>query len=224
MNRQRPQVQLAETEDLSSDDSVSLPPTNHAGSQVQPIIQRARSSGTTDASTSLRGSRAAGAVGSSSTLGGVVAATVTTETAGTSAPSSQRRSRTPASNGASTRAAGGTRRRQALGGFVWDNPERTGICNCARATALVGILQLAEAHPQGFFGINSQQQSKCLICFQLGYPFSGRWTPWNLYSNSSSDVAASFRCCIASSEGILLSASLKRAIGHRSGGDPCLGT
>jgi hypothetical protein len=82
----------------------------------------------------------------------VVAATVNTETAGTSAPSLQRRSRTPASNGASTRAAGGTRRRQALGGFVWDTPERTGIRDSARAAALVGFLQLAEAHPQGFLG------------------------------------------------------------------------
>jgi hypothetical protein len=69
---------------------------------------------------------------------------------GTSAPSSLR-SCTHARNGASTRVVG-TRRHQALGGFVWDTPERTGIRNSAHASALVGILQLAKAHPQGYMG------------------------------------------------------------------------
>ncbi len=150
MNRPRPQVQLPESEDLSSNDSVSHPPINPAGSQIQPIIRRARSSRNVAASsTTLRGSSARAAA-SSSTLGGVVV-TVTTESAGTSAPSSLRSRSTHARNGASTRVLG-TRQRQALGGFVWDTPEWTGICDSACATALVGILQLAEAHPQGYMG------------------------------------------------------------------------
>ena len=45
------------------------------------------------------------------------------------------------------------RRRQALGGFVWVTNYRTGICDSTRATALTGILQLAEAHPQGYMGL-----------------------------------------------------------------------
>ena len=43
-------------------------------------------------------------------------------------------------------------RRQALGGFVWDTTGRTGIRDSTCATALTGILQLAEAHPQGYMG------------------------------------------------------------------------
>jgi hypothetical protein len=46
----------------------------------------------------------------------------------------------------------GARQSQALGGFVWDTPERTGICDSARATAIIGILQLAASHPQGYMG------------------------------------------------------------------------
>ena len=44
------------------------------------------------------------------------------------------------------------RRRQALGGFVWDTTARIGIRDSTRATSLTGILQLAEAHPQGYMG------------------------------------------------------------------------
>jgi hypothetical protein len=40
--------------------------------------------------------------------------------------------------------------RQALGGFVWDTTGRTGIHDSTFATALMGILQLAKAHPQGY--------------------------------------------------------------------------
>ncbi len=43
----------------------------------------------------------------------------------------------------------GARRHQVLGGFVWDTPERMGIRDSARATAIIGILQLAASHPQG---------------------------------------------------------------------------
>jgi len=39
-----------------------------------------------------------------------------------------------------------------LGGFVWDTPEKTGIRDSARATAIIGILQLAASHPQGYLG------------------------------------------------------------------------
>jgi hypothetical protein len=46
----------------------------------------------------------------------------------------------------------GARRRQALRGFVWDTPERTGIGDSARATGIIGILQLAASHPQGYMG------------------------------------------------------------------------
>ncbi len=41
---------------------------------------------------------------------------------------------------------------QTLGGFVFDTPERTGIRDAARASAIIGIPQMAEAHPQGFVG------------------------------------------------------------------------
>jgi hypothetical protein len=39
-----------------------------------------------------------------------------------------------------------------LGGIVWDTPERTGIHDSARATGIIGILQLAASHPQGYMG------------------------------------------------------------------------
>jgi hypothetical protein len=47
----------------------------------------------------------------------------------------------------------GARRHQALGGFVWDTPERTSIRDSIRATAIIGILQLAASHPQGYMGL-----------------------------------------------------------------------
>ncbi len=39
-----------------------------------------------------------------------------------------------------------------LGGFVWDTPEKTGIRDSACAMAIIGILQLAASHPQGYLG------------------------------------------------------------------------
>jgi len=39
-----------------------------------------------------------------------------------------------------------------LGGFVWDTPEKTGIRDSARAMAIIGILQLAASHLQGYLG------------------------------------------------------------------------
>jgi hypothetical protein len=47
---------------------------------------------------------------------------------------------------------GAPRQRSNFGVFVWDTTNRTGICDSARTIALVGILQLAKAHPQGFVG------------------------------------------------------------------------
>jgi hypothetical protein len=46
----------------------------------------------------------------------------------------------------------GARQRQVLGGFVWDTPERTGIRDSIRATGIIGIMQLAASHPQGYMG------------------------------------------------------------------------
>ncbi len=43
-------------------------------------------------------------------------------------------------------------RHKALGGFVWDTPERMGIHDSIHATATIGILQLAASHPQGYMG------------------------------------------------------------------------
>jgi len=35
---------------------------------------------------------------------------------------------------------------------VWDTPERKGICDSGFAMAIIGILQLAASHPQGYLG------------------------------------------------------------------------
>jgi len=65
---------------------------------------------------------------------------------------------TSASGGAavsSVTSSGGTgisRRLQMLGGFVWNTPEKAGICDSAHATAVIGNLQLAASHPQGYLG------------------------------------------------------------------------
>jgi hypothetical protein len=49
-----------------------------------------------------------------------------------------------------------------LGGFVWDTPEKTGIRDSARATAIIGILQLAASHPQGYLGsIGTNGRTAC---------------------------------------------------------------
>jgi hypothetical protein len=60
---------------------------------------------------------------------------------------------TSASGGAAvssvTTSSGGTGiscRLQSLGGFAWDTPERTGIRDSARATPIIGILQLTASH------------------------------------------------------------------------------
>ena len=94
VNCPRSQVQHATSEDMSGNDSVSLPPTVHAG---------ARSSRTREESSILlRGSRSAVAAG--------------------------RGSSTRARNSTSVRrVVNGSRLCQALGGFVWDTPEQTGI-------------------------------------------------------------------------------------------------
>jgi hypothetical protein len=39
---------------------------------------------------------------------------------------------------------------QTLGGFVWDSPERMGIRDAACVSPIIGNLQMAEAHPQGY--------------------------------------------------------------------------
>ncbi len=46
-----------------------------------------------------------------------------------------------------------TPRRRTLGPFVYTNNGRTGICSAVHGTALVGILQLAGAHPTGLIGM-----------------------------------------------------------------------
>jgi hypothetical protein len=127
VNRPRSQVQQAASEDMSGNDSVSLPPTVHASARS--------SSNREESSTLLRGSRSAVAAGR-----------------GSSTRTSVRR------------VVNGSRRRQALGGFVWDTPEQSGIRDSTRASALVGILQLAEAHPQGFMGSLANNNRSAWFC------------------------------------------------------------
>ena len=106
---------------------------------------------------------------SSVTLSGTAAASSTTTSSNGSRQSSATFSSTnaAASSSSGTSASGGaavssatsggrgtgiSRRLQMLGGFVWDTPEKTGIRDSARATAIIGILQLAASHPQGYLG------------------------------------------------------------------------
>ena len=65
---------------------------------------------------------------------------------------------------------GGPWRHSNLGGFVWDTTNRTGICDSAHATALVGILQLAKAPPQGFVGsIAHSVHGACLLLTLISF-------------------------------------------------------
>jgi hypothetical protein len=106
-----------------------------------------------DSSVTLSGTAAAsstshGARQSSATFSSTAAAASSSSSSGTSASGG-------AAVSSVTTSIGGTgisRRLQSLGGFVWDTPERTGIRDSARATAIIGILQLAASHPQGYLG------------------------------------------------------------------------
>jgi hypothetical protein len=104
-----------------------------------------------DSSVTLSGTAAA-----SSTSNGARQSSATFSSTAAAASSS---SGTSASGGAAVSSvmmsSGGTgisRQLQSLGGFVWDTPERTGIRDSARAMAIIGILQLAASHPQGYLG------------------------------------------------------------------------
>ena len=69
---------------------------------------------------------------------------------------------------ASSGVTGISHRLQMLGGFVWDTPEKTGICNSARAMAIIGILQLTASHPQGYLG--SIRTNGCTAWFAENSP------------------------------------------------------
>ena len=107
-----------------------------------------------DSSVTLSGTAAAssttssnGARQSSATLSSTAAAA--SSSSGTSASGGAAVSSVTSSGRGST---GVSRRLQMLGGFVWDTPEKTGIRDSARATAIIGILQLTASHPQGYLG------------------------------------------------------------------------
>ena len=106
-----------------------------------------------DSSVTLSGTAAAsstsnGARQSSATFSSTAAAASSSSSSGTSASGGAAVSSVTTSSGGT----GISRRLQSLGGFVWDTPERTGIRDSARATAIIGILQLAASHPQGYLG------------------------------------------------------------------------
>ena len=118
-----------------------------------------------DSSVTLSGTAAAaspatssnGARQSSATFSSTAAAA--SSSSGTSASGGAAVSSVTSSGRGST---GVSRRLQMLGGFVWDTPEKTGIRDSARATAIIGILQLAASHPQGYLGsIGTNGRTAC---------------------------------------------------------------
>ncbi len=148
----------AQVHESSSNNSVSLPPMR----PIQQSIRQARSSRASWAA-------ALSLMAPTLALGGAVASSLSAPTSGGAAGAEASSSLAPMLGGTAASSllaptlggaaasslalsSGTCCRFQTLGGFVWDTLERTGIRDAGRASAIVGVLQMAEAHPQGCIG------------------------------------------------------------------------
>jgi hypothetical protein len=90
-------------------------------------------------------------------------------------------------------------RRSALGPFVFNSNGRTGIRTANHAAGLIGILQLAGAHPSGLVGTLGHKIG--LFGFKITLkPSFNPMVCWDVQSSFSASFAASFCSCIKSSE------------------------
>ena len=146
--RRQSSATLSSTAAASSSSSVS------SASGGAPAVSSATSSGRASAVT-LSGTAAASSTATSSNGARQSSATFSSTAADASSSSGTSASGGAAVSSVTSSGRGSTgvsRRLQMLGGFVWDTPEKTGIRDSARATAIIGILQLAASHPQGYLG------------------------------------------------------------------------
>ena len=104
-----------------------------------------------DSSAMLSGTAAASSM-TSSNGARQSSATLSSTTAAASSSWTSASGGAAVSSAMSSRGTGISHQLQMLGGFVWDTPERTGICDSVHATAIIGILQLTASHPQGYLG------------------------------------------------------------------------
>ena len=88
--------------------------------------------------------------------------TSTTNTSRSTTSTSNNTSQSASTTTANTSTAGsttnGARRRSALGGFVFTNNGRSGIRSANHAAGIIGLLQLAGAHPSGWEGTLGHNQ------------------------------------------------------------------